>query len=158
MEFICTWVANGHSLLELCRTWKISFGEVIAWIQLDQERKAQYTSALSSRKEWIEERILEELRRIGLCDIKKLYDKNGKLIPIQNWPDEVSSIVKGVDYHDDGEIKKITFWNKEKCLELLGKNIALFTERVEHTGNVTLENLIADSRKPPEEDDQSTKP
>lgn len=146
MDNICHYVANGNSLLELCKTWKISYGEIIAWIRKDDHRSRMYTDCLNARSEWAEERILLELRRIGLSDIKSIYSKQGEIMPVHTWPDEVSSIIKSVDYTDDGEIKKVTFWNKEKCLELLGKNIQMFIDRVEHTGKLTLEDLISKSR------------
>lgn len=152
MDNICHYVSNGNSLLELCKTWKLSFGDIVSWIRKDDHRSQRYKNALNDRNEWATERILMELRRIGLSDIKNIYDKKGKILPVQDWPEEVSSIVKTVDYNDDGDIKKVTFWNKEKCLELLGKNIQMFVDRVEHSGSLTLEDLIAKSRTTEDED------
>ena len=157
MENICHYVANGHSLIELCETYKLSFGSVIAWIRKDKDRSTMYSKCIDDRNEWAKERILLELRRIGLSDLKKMHNKNGEILPVQDWPDEISSIVKGIDYNDDGTVRKITIWNKEKCLELLGKTIQMFIDRVEHSGALTLEDLIADSRKPPEDEDVEEK-
>ena len=47
----------------------------------------------------------------------------------------------------NGYIKKIKFWDKPRALELLGKNQKLFTEKVEHSGSVTLEQLVAGSHE-----------
>ena len=157
MKNICHYVANGRSLVELCKTYEISYGEIIAWIRKDKDRSRMFSSSINDRNEWAEERILYELRKIGLFNIKDIHDENGDILPVHKWPDDVSSVVKTVEYNELGGIKKITTWNKEKCLELLGKNIQMFTDRVEHTGSVTLEDLIADSRKPPEEEDVEEK-
>jgi len=144
MEQVCMSISHGGSLIELCKAWRVKFGRMLNWIRLDDDRSIRYNDALNSRNDWAKERILIELKRIGTSQINSIYDDDGEILPIKEWPDEVSSIVKSVEF-DEGEIKKIAFWNKEKCLELLGKTIQMFIDRVEHTGKVTLEDVIADS-------------
>jgi phage terminase small subunit len=47
-------------------------------------------------------------------------------------------------------VRKVKFWDKVKGLELLGKHLKLFTEKVEHSGSLTLEQLVLASMKKPE--------
>lgn len=146
---ICANVASGGSLINLCEVWGVGFGLVSSWIRSIGEYSERYESALKDRNEWTKERVLSELRRIGLSNIKRIYDSEGNLVPVQDWPDDVAAFVSKVEHHPEekgGGIKNVTFWNKEKALELIGKNISMFIDRVDHSGNMTLEDLITQSR------------
>ena len=54
--------------------------------------------------------------------------------------------IRSIEQKSDDEgnrYVKVTLWNKEKALELLGKHFALFTERreVEHSGGITMDTI-----------------
>lgn len=100
--------------------------------------------------------ILAELRRIALSDIGQAFAADGKLKPIHEIPEDTRRAMAGLETDElwapigDGEgrahigdIRKVKFWDKLRALELLGKNLKLFTDKVEHSGNVTLEQLVA---------------
>jgi hypothetical protein len=57
---------------------------------------------------------------------------------------------QGDQKHVTGLVKKIRLADRIRCLELLGRYQKLFTDRVEHTGKVTLENLVCGSTDGPE--------
>ena len=147
LEVICTTVAMGGSLINLCEDFKIPYGRTLAWVNQDRGRAAQYKDAENARSEWVKERVLSELRAMGTYDIMCMFDKKGQVLPPEKWPKDFRASVKSVDFTDKGKVRKVTLCSKEKSLELLGKNLQLFIDRVEHTGKVTLEDLIADSRK-----------
>ena len=95
-------------------------------------------------------RVLAEIMRLAFVDVRKLFHEDGSLKPIQEWDSDVSAAVAAVDVvemagaakigGDDGlshipmYLKKVKLWDKRASLELLGKHLALFKERVEHTG------------------------
>jgi len=98
--------------------------------------------------------VLGELVRIAKSDVRKLFDDNGGLLPPSQWPDDMAGAVASVEvdeifqgYGEDrehiGYTKKVKLWKKEKALELLGKNLSLFVERVEVSGKISLEDLIS---------------
>ena len=150
MDTICINVADGGSLIDLCSTWNVSFGRVLNWIRLDADRDKRYKQACNDRVDWSVERVLVELRRIGLADIRKIYDEHGKIKDINDWPPEISAIISGFEaaIDDDGDkILKVKFWNKEKALELLGKNMQMFIDKINIDGTITLEDLITQSRE-----------
>jgi phage terminase small subunit len=98
--------------------------------------------------------VLRELLKLATSDLRKLFDDAGTLLPPDKWPDDTAIAVSSVeveelfegygpDRHQIGYTKKIKFWDKPKSLELLGKHLKLFTEKIEHSGKVTLEDLVA---------------
>lgn len=156
MDTICAHLAEGGTLITLAEAWDIPFGWISAWISADKDRGARYKAALNDRSEWVKEMLLHELRRVGFMDLRKLFDEDGKLKRPADWPAEVAHAIssvevdelfegRGNDRKSIGETKKIKLWDKIKSLELLGKNLTLFTEKVEHSGKITLEDLVAGS-------------
>ena len=102
--------------------------------QLKEELKAQGKVT--------QEMIMQELVKIGFSDIRKLYTEHGSLKNIQDIDDNtvaaISSIEsfeeyegKGKDREYIGDTKKIKMYSKEKALELLGKQIGMFKDKVE---------------------------
>ena len=90
--------------------------------------------------------IVDELRRVGFADIRTFFDAQGRLLPIdQLSPDAASALasvevvtrrVPGGDATDVEYVAKIRSWDKVHALELLGKRLGLFPDRVRHEGAV----------------------
>jgi len=90
-------------------------------------------------------RVLEEIRRLALSDVRTLFDEHGDLRPIHTLTAEQAACIGGLEViiknakAGDGitdTIHKIKIWDKPKSLEMLAKHFALLTERVEHSGDV----------------------
>ena len=90
-------------------------------------------------------RVLEEIRRLALSDVRSLFDEQGDLRPIHTLTAEQAACIGGLEViiknakAGDGvtdTIHKIKIWDKPKSLEMLAKHFALLTERVEHSGDV----------------------
>jgi hypothetical protein len=153
MTTICDHVANGGSVLDLARVWELPYNLIIDWVQTDELRNKRYVQALEARGEWAKERVLSELRAIALIDIRELFDDEGNLLPVSEWPEQTARAVAGVDtmISNDGDVtKKIKLIDKTKSLEMLMKNLAMLVERVDHTGKITLSDILAESNKPGE--------
>lgn len=98
----------------------------------------------SERTKIDSDRVLTEIAKLAFTDIRKIFNENGQLLPVHMLPDEVAASVSSVEVvttkipgTDPVEVEhtaKIKFWDKRGSLELLGKHLKLFTEKVEHTG------------------------
>lgn len=106
------------------------------------------------------ETILRELLKIATIDIRKAFDESGNLLPVHQLPEEIAKSISGIETYvenvigpennDDsdedqpkviGTTKKVKFWDKTKSLELLGRHLKLFTEKVEVEHSGALEKL-----------------
>lgn len=111
--------------------------------------------ARSKRTQIDADRILQELARIGFSDIRTIFDDNGQIKEPKDWPDDIARCVASVEVLEEfegtgkdrtwiGYTKKVKFWSKEKCLELMGKHKKLFTDVVEiHDDDARYERLAA---------------
>lgn len=152
MDIICSSIAGGGTIINLSKSWRVGYGSLLKWIRADRTRERRYEKALADRTEWTIEQVLKELRLMALSDIRELYDENGALKPINEWPEHAARAVEAVkvdEIHVDGvkqgETTQVKFWSKAKAIELLGKNLKLFLDRVEVSGKIKLEDLVLES-------------
>ena len=77
--------------------------------------------------------ILDELACITDANITLLYDAQGTLKPMQDWPDEMRPAVRSVQVRvhltADGAVEEmwdVRLWDKQRALKLLGTHLGLF--------------------------------
>jgi len=154
-------VANGGSLITFCKQEKLRYSKVINWIYEDEGKQKSYEKALEARGEWVAQRLLAELQKVSFVNVKDLFDDDGSIKDVSDLDDDVAAAIGGIDIQeevndkDGNEIvprtRKIKLIDKLKSIELLGKNLKMFTDKVEHSGGMSLEKLVEGSMKPEEE-------
>lgn len=91
------------------------------------------------------DRALREAARLAYADIRQLYDEQGRLKPIKDWPDDLAAAIGGVEFvrrnvdgadgHTD-DVIKVKAWDKPKALDLLFRHLGLLKDRLEHSGAI----------------------
>lgn len=94
--------------------------------------------------DWLLRRLADEVE----ADVADLYDENGSLRPVQDWPPIWrKGLVAGLDVEEVkeegitvGVIRKLKLSDRVKRLELIGKHVEVqaFKDQVETSGNVTV--------------------
>ena len=87
------------------------------------------------------ERVLNEIAKMAFLDPRKLFDADGKPLHITALDDDTAASIAGLDVVTTGnqdvgyaDVLKIKLADKAKNLELLGRHLKLFTDKVEQTG------------------------
>lgn len=82
-------------------------------------------------------RVLTELARVGMSDIRKLYDSDGKMRKVTDLDDETAACIAGVEVDEIevgetviGHTRKVKRFDKTKALELLGRHLGLWKDPV----------------------------
>lgn len=96
-------------------------------------------AARSKRVEIDQDWVLRGLAAIASVDVRELFAADGTLRPIHELPDEVAGAISSVEIvkrragDKDGPeyVRKVRSWDKVKALELLGKHLRMFSDRVE---------------------------
>lgn len=103
------------------------------------------------RTEITQDMVIKELAKIAFLDIRKLYTENGQLKNITDIDNETAGAISSLEtleeyegYGDDrekiGDTQKVKLLDKTKALELLGKHLGMFKEKVTIDGNVNTNN------------------
>ena len=154
---ICNHVSNGGSAIDLAEILYVRYSDLMRFINQDLNRQAAYKQALNDREEWAREKILGEIRALGTYDIRKLFNDNGGLKPISEWPEDIARAVSALEISEEfdgsgdqrtqtGWLKKVKTVDRLKALEMAAKNLSMLTEKHEVSGNLTLDQLIMNSQ------------
>lgn len=101
---------------------------------IEAGRAVQAETAIVTR-----EQVLRELKRIGMSDIRKLYDETGRLKKIADLDDDTAAAVASVEFEElfegaegerfeIGRTVKIKRFDKTKALETLGRHLGLWKD------------------------------
>lgn len=94
------------------------------------------------RTEITQDKVLNELAKIGFFDIRKLLDSEGNPIPLHELDDKTSAAIAGLDILEEyegtgkdrvfvGYVKKYKIADKRAALVDIGKHLGMFIERKE---------------------------
>lgn len=94
------------------------------------------------RTEITQDKVLNELAKIAFGDIRKLYTETGSLKNIQDMDNEAIAMLAGLEVFEEydgygadrervGETKKVKLTDKLKALELLGKHLGIFKDKLD---------------------------
>lgn len=88
----------------------------------------------AKRTEVTADRVIQEIARLAFVDVSKAYNPGtGELLKPNEMPDDVRAAFGGLDFAKSGD-KVGRFLGKERSLELLGKHLGLFRDKVELSG------------------------
>lgn len=98
----------------------------------------EQVKARESRTLVTQDRVLLEIARLAFNDPRRAFDENGDLLPIKQWPDDVAAAISSIEIDaicdGDGMVightKKVKFWDKGKQLELAGRHLQMFTDKI----------------------------
>ena len=109
---------------------------------------AEAQSERSRRTEITQDRVLQELAKIGFSDVRKLFTPGGNLLPIQDMDDVTAATVSSIEVvtrkvpgGEEAEVEhvaKIKTWDKQTALVNIGRHLGMFTDKIEHSGAIDL--------------------
>lgn len=116
-----------------------------------QEYISEKQREIEKRTEVTQDMVIKELAKIAFLDIRKLYTENGQLKNVADIDSDTVGAISSLEtleeyegYGDDrekiGDTQKVKLLDKTKALELLGKHLGIFKEKVTIDGNVNTNN------------------
>lgn len=116
-----------------------------------QEYISEKQREIEKRTEVTQDMVIKELAKIAFLDIRKLYTENGQLKNVADIDSDTVGAISSLEtleeyegYGDDrekiGDTQKVKLLDKTKALELLGKHLGMFKEKVTIDGNVNTNN------------------
>jgi phage terminase small subunit len=86
------------------------------------------------------DRALREAARLAFSDVRQLFDADGRMLAVKDWPDDLAAAIGGIEVlkrnidSKDGkteDVIKVKVWDKPKNIEFLLKHLGLLVERHE---------------------------
>jgi phage terminase small subunit len=96
------------------------------------------------------EKTLKRLMQGQEFDVRRLYHADGSLKMPHELDDDTAKAIVGVKYKD-GVLEEYKTIDVKGCCELIGRHLKLFTDKVEHSGNVDLSGVLRVPVLTPEE-------
>lgn len=116
-----------------------------------QKVLSERMQARAARIEITQDRVLNELAKLAFLDIRKAFDETGNLKPIRDLDDETAAAIAGLDVAEltsDGQVigtlKKIKLSDKKGALELIGRHLRMWNDKLDITANVSIADAIRD--------------
>ena len=92
--------------------------------------------------------VIAQLVRMGFSDVRKLFTASGQLKSIHDLDDDTAAAIQSIEVvtkylpTQEGEepeveyVHKVKLADKKGPLELIGKHLAMWTEKHEHSGTI----------------------
>ena len=124
--------AKGHGA-EAAAARLLSNVEVAAAVEAAMKLRGEQT-AIS------QDRVLRELAKVAFFNVKNALNNDGSVRPISELDDDTAAALTSVDIIEIGGgegvvIRRVRLADKLRALELLGRHLAMFRERVEVSGS-----------------------
>jgi phage terminase small subunit len=115
----------------------------------DIQSAIQYAmSRREERTKLTQDRVLQEIERLALFNIKKLYDADGNLIPIKDLDDDTAAAIVGLEVTEiqiaediTKTITKYKIADKKGALDSAGKHLGMFIERCRVSGEIEVNKM-----------------
>ena len=155
LEVLCDRIADGETLVDITRGMGANFRWMYEWLNDMNfpERREKYNEAENARDASMKEDIVGQIHRLSNVNVKDMFDDSGNLKRISDLSDHVAKAVASIDVteNEKGEVtKKIRMVDKGQMLTLGGRRQRMFVDRVDVSGQMSLEQAVNESMKPRE--------
>ena len=107
-----------------------------------QEYISRKQKEIEKRTEVTQDRVIKELAKIAFLDIRKLYTDNGQLKNVADLDSDTAGAISSLEtleeydgYGEDrekiGDTQKVKLLDKTKALELLGRHLGIFNDKLD---------------------------
>lgn len=140
------YIAKGNAA-EVNAARMLRNAQVQAEIQVAMNERAQ-------RNDITADRVLKEIARLAFFDPRRLLNGDGTPKAIHELDDDTAAAVAGIDIVTKGnedlgyaDVMKIKLADKSKNLELLGRHLKLFTDKIEVDVGADLATRMKEARE-----------
>lgn len=130
---LCDWLSLGNTLSAYTFKHRLHFLTVLEWLKLDDKRYAQYQAALSARTALLQDAVLSNLVDAASVNPRDAFDDDGTPLSPRDMPEALAASIVSYSMSDKGSLN-VRFTSRLAATELLGKQLNMFTDKLEVTG------------------------
>lgn len=145
-QLLCFHISGGGTVTEFETLYDLPPGSIDIWVNESPARLDLFTKALACGNERTKEKLISEFQGMAFSNIQDLCDARGRIRPPNEWPEHAARAVEAYEEKEnvDGTItRKVKLRDKVKPGHILAKHLGIFQEKVEVSGALSLEAVIA---------------
>lgn len=123
------------------KTARIKASQLLTKINI-QERVAELQAERAERTEITQDRVLKEFACLGFSNIKRYVDKTAKgfmqFKDIDEISEEDARAIEAIKVNYDKNTIEFKLHSKTKTLEMIGRHLSMFSDKIEHSGAIGL--------------------
>lgn len=152
LDDLCDRLSDGGNLADVAIEMTANYRWLFNWINDEEhpERATAVEAAGSARDSMAKESIIGQLHSLANLDIRDAFGENGEMLEAKDLPVHVAKAVASVDVTIDDkgkETRKMRFVDRGQMIALGGRRQRMFADRVEVTGQMSLEQAVMESVK-----------
>ncbi len=155
-EEFCQGIANGNTVAATLRSMGVNHKSTMYWHLAKEPRVVKRIQDLVAQRLMAAgvtaERTKREIARVAYADVRKIFDADGRLLPIHEIDDDTAAAITSITVQRKNigtmkepefvDVMKIKFASKMDALGLLAKHFKLVND--EGDGINALANVLAD--------------
>jgi hypothetical protein len=149
-------ISGGKTLLEFCEEKNVLYGRVYRWIASDESRSELVDIAEQARAKNLTDRVIRGIVTVDDVTVKDVLTDSGEVKATSDLSASAARAVQSIEVSTDqtGTVtKKVKLNDRLKALEMAGRNQKMFTDKVEHNGQIGLADLVTASMQPKDKAD-----
>ena len=150
-EEVLTHVACGGSLDDMAKSLEIRFSDLYKYITSLPDGDKRYELALKASEARDRDLVVRSLRGIIETTPNDMFNDDGSIKPVSEWPRELIAGFKIEEIYNKGEsignVKEVKTIDRLRAMEMLGKERGMFVNKTKVDATLTLEQLVTESNK-----------
>lgn len=130
IDDIADLIASGQSLSAWCRRKDVRFLAVWDWINADKERLAVYVRGCEAFRARITDKVNTRIEAMLDADPRQAFTKDGKMKKPGAIPDSLIPVLSEISVGGRGG-DRVRMVPPDRAVELAGKSVGLFKDRLE---------------------------
>lgn len=150
LDDVLSFVMEGGTVAEWAKQHDVQSGAVRLWLEADPTRAKQLADAEATRTAQLTDVAYTSIRQLATADIRTAFKADGSMKRPQDLPDDLAASVHGVEttVGEDGQTRtRLRFTPRDRGIELLGRTLSLFKDRVAVDLQVGLADRLQAARK-----------
>lgn len=131
VEHLARHLSCGGTLRSWCENMGLSEVKVRTAIVKNPDFMTIYERGIMAGEMWTRENMMALLNQVAFFDIGEAFDEHGSLKDPSDWPEGLRKTVQAVSWKD-GAISRISFPDRLKAIELVGRLHGQFVDRHQH--------------------------
>jgi hypothetical protein len=143
-------MANGDLLIDVCTRMNVKYSDVMGYIMADTDRKLAWNAAVKDGQSHLVNTLISELKAMRGFNIKDALNSDGTVRRIEDIPEALQKAITSIEVREvfdeegklTGFIKTIKLADKHKSIDMLGKQLNMFIDKIVVSGAVDVRHTV----------------